>query len=61
MWIFCNDCKHKRQTDNHIKSIVGYKRNIPYIIKYYHCKCGNNIILKLTDLEGVEVKNGKFI
>jgi hypothetical protein len=51
MWIFCNDCKHKRQTDNHTKTMIGYKRNIPYYIEYYHCRCGNNIAINIKEVK----------
>ena len=52
-YIICNDCNCKRKINNKTKTIVGYKNNIGYLIEYYHCRCGNNIVLKSVPLKGL--------
>jgi hypothetical protein len=43
--IYCDKCECQRRIDK-IEEIVGYINGNGYYIKYFPCKCGNNITLE---------------
>lgn len=44
-FIYCEDCECRRKI-NKIEKIVGCRNGESYLIEYFPCKCGNNIVLK---------------